>query len=92
MKTVLSKNKFPQSPKSTKKYLSNKTVPNTMVTDLPKILPKISDIRINLIDTIRHVTYTMDKYTLQTGIVSFFDHEKSLKEIESACTFYQCQY
>ena len=84
MKTVLSKNKFPQSPKSTKKYLSNKTVPNTMVTDLPKILPKISDIRINLIDAIRNLTYTMDKSTLQTRVVPFFDHEKSLKEIESA--------
>ena len=84
MKTVLSKNKFPQSPKSTKKYRSNKTVPNTMITYLSKIMPKILEIRINLIDTIRNLTYTMDKYTLQTRIVSFFGHEKSLKEIESA--------
>ena len=55
-----------------------------MITYLSKIMPKILEIRINLIDTIRNLTYTMDKYTLQTRIVSFFGHEKSLKEIESA--------
>ena len=33
--------------------------------------------------TIRILIYTLDKYTLQTRIVSFLDHEKSLKEVDS---------
>ena len=30
--------------------------------------------------TIRILIYTLDKYTFQTRITSFLDHEKSLKE------------
>ena len=41
-------------------------------------LPKISHM-----STLRILIYTLDKYTLQTRIVSFLDHEKSLKEVDS---------
>ena len=33
--------------------------------------------------TIRILIYALGKYTLQTRIVSFLDHEKSLKEVDS---------
>ena len=44
--------------------------------------------------TIRTLIYTLDRYTLQIRIVSFLDHEKSLKEVDSGytCAFYECQY
>ena len=53
------------------------------------MLPKILDM-----STIRILIYTLEKYTLQTRIVSFLDQEKSLKEVGSGytCTFYECQY
>ena len=79
MKNFSSKNKFPQSPKSAKKHSSRyKEVPNKMAADLSQILSKISDM-----STIRILIYTVDKYTLQTKIVSFLYHEKSLKEVDS---------
>ena len=42
------------------------------------MLPRISDM-----STIRIFNYTLEKYTLQTSIVSFLDHEKSLEEADS---------
>ena len=35
------------------------------------------------ITPIRILIYTLDKCTIQTRIVSFLDHEKSLKEVDS---------
>ena len=78
MKNFSSKNKFPQSRESTKKYSSKYKVPNSMATDMLKIFSKISDMSI-----IRILIYRLDKYTLQTRIVSFLDDEKLLKEVDS---------
>ena len=49
-----------------------------MATDMLKIFSKISDMSI-----IRILIYRLDKYTLQTRIVSFLDDEKLLKEVDS---------
>ena len=49
-----------------------------MATDLSQIFPKILGM-----STIRIIIYTLDKYNLQTRIVSFPDHEKLLKEVDS---------
>ena len=49
-----------------------------MSIDLLQIWPKISDM-----SKIRVSIYTLDKYNLQTRIVSFPDHEKLLKEVDS---------
>ena len=56
-----------------------------MAIDLPKILPKMSDM-----STIRISIYALDKYTFQTRIVLFLGHEKSLKQVDSG--YYECQY
>ena len=60
-----------------------------MATDLSQILPKISSMSM-----IRILIFGLDKYTLQTRIVSFLDHEESLKKVDSGytCTFYECKY
>ena len=52
-------------------------------------MPKISDM-----STITNLIHTPDKYTLQTRIVSFLNHEKSIKEVDSAytCSSYEGQY
>ena len=42
------------------------------------MLPKISHM-----SKITILVYTLDKYNLQTRIVSFPDHEKLLKEVDS---------
>ena len=42
------------------------------------MLPKISHM-----SKITILIYTLDKYNLQTRIVSFPDHEKLLKEVDS---------
>ena len=47
-----------------------------MAIDLSYILPKISEMF-----KIRMLIYALDKYNLQTSIVSFADHEKLLKEV-----------
>ena len=49
-----------------------------MAADLSKRLPKVSDV-----STVTVLIYTLGKYTLQTRIVSFLDHEKSLKAVDS---------
>ena len=59
------------------KLLKNR-VPNTITADLPQIFPKVSDM-----STIKILIYTLDKYNLHTGNVSFPDHEKLLKEVDS---------
>ena len=75
MKRFSSKNKFPQSPKTTKKYSS---IYNSSKYNGYGSVTNMSTIRI--------LIYAPDKYTLQTRIVSFLDndHEKSLKEVRIA--------
>ena len=47
-----------------------------MAIDLPWILPKISDMA-----KVRISIYTLEKFNLQTRIVSFPDHDNLLKEV-----------
>ena len=68
-----SKNKFSQSPKSTKKY-SFKYNGYKPVIDIVQNFG-MSETRI--------LIYTLDIYNLQTRIVSFPDQEKLLKKVDS---------
>ena len=90
MKNVSSKNKFPQSPKCTKKYSSKYN--SSKYNEYRSVINIAQNFA--YVHTIRTVIYTLDKYTLRIRIVSFLDHEKSLKEVDSGYTFtfYECQY
>ena len=88
-KIFSSKNKFPQPPKSTKKYSSKYN--NSKYSGYRSVINITQN---SGKSTIKTLIYTLDKYFLPTRIKSFFDPEKSLKEVDSCstCTFYECQY
>ena len=75
MKNYLSKNHNQKVSTISKKHYKYSY---TIAIDLPWILPKISDM-----SKIRILIYTLDKYSLQTRIVSFPDQEKLVKEVHS---------
>ena len=64
------------------KELKN-TVPNTVTIDWSKMLPKISEMT-----KTRILIYTLNKYNLQTRIVSFPHPENLLKEVVVRLTLF----